>query len=110
MAQDSADTSTSPLQVTDEQLQAWVDHVRRIAIDEGLPVDDGSLPTPDELRRRLADEGYTTLPMPDDLDDEVVGAAGGDAPSADVADRPRDSGARRRKAEKILRAILRGKL
>ena len=70
-------SSTSPQHASDELLTEWTDLVRDAARREGLDVDDGLRPSPDELRQRLVSEGFTRLPLPDELEDDPGGGSGG---------------------------------
>ena len=103
MAEGVRFTSTSPRQAPDDLLEAWFDHVLGVAREEGLTVSEGR-PSPDLLRQRLVDAGYTTLPVPEDADGESegVGAGPGDGDGP-----PRTGRRRRSNAQKIL-DIIRG--
>ena len=61
-------------------------------------------PSPDLLRQRLVDAGYTTLPVPEDADGEPEGVGAG---PGDGAGPPRTGRRRRSNAQKIL-DIIRG--
>ena len=73
-------SSTSPQSASDELLSEWMDLVRDAARSEGVDVDDGLRPSPDELRQRLVSEGFTRLPLPDEPEDDPGAGSGGSPP------------------------------